>query len=415
MSTPFATFEFFLYGNRTNRFRKDGTSVVCLKIYLAGKEKWYKTGIYLHPSQWDKRRKEVRNHPMVGKHNNYLADMLKAAKDYQLYLKQKGIPITLDRLAEFEKDDRNISFTEFFQQQLDIVRSTLAKGTHKSHKTVFRRLCEYRTCVYFQDLDYNFVQQYDKYLRDCGYSVNGAAKHHRVLKRYINQAIYCGLLEEGNNPYQRFRIKEEDSRVIFLLPEEVQQLEQLTFAKGEETLEICRDFFLYLVYTGSRYETGSRIRVGDVIETEDGIVVSKDSDKTMKQNDLSLRYLFREKGEKYSKPEKILLKAIERQEAIFGAFSRVKDLPLFMGYTNQFVNRQLKVLASRIECRDIIKKKLSTHCGRHTCATILADKVDNLAIVQDLLQHSNISTTRKYLHLSRKYLRKALNNVNWED
>jgi integrase/recombinase XerD len=57
--------------------------------------------------------------------------------------------------------------------------------------------------------------------------------------------------------------------------------------------------------------------------------------------------------------------------------------------------------------RSGIAKRVSPHTLRHTFATHLVDGGADLAAVQELLGHADISTTQIYTHLDRRYLREV--------
>jgi site-specific recombinase XerD len=54
-----------------------------------------------------------------------------------------------------------------------------------------------------------------------------------------------------------------------------------------------------------------------------------------------------------------------------------------------------------------IKKRVTCHLWRHTCATHLVQNRANLRHVQEILGHRCLSTTERYLHLTITDLKEA--------
>lgn len=108
----------------------------------------------------------------------------------------------------------------------------------------------------------------------------------------------------------------------------------------------------------------------------------------------------------------IIKKYIEDRELILNKHNIESKYLLFNDsakrLTRQDVYRIIHKLGS------LINKDISPHTLRHTFATHLLENGADLRVVQELLGHSDVSTTQLYTHISKKHLKDIYFSINNE-
>jgi integrase/recombinase XerC len=80
---------------------------------------------------------------------------------------------------------------------------------------------------------------------------------------------------------------------------------------------------------------------------------------------------------------------------------------LFINYQGQpLTSRWMQMLVSKYAAACGLQKKVHPHTLRHTFATHLLDGGADLRVVQELLGHSNLSTTQIYTHITKAQAKK---------
>lgn len=412
---------FYLIYNRRKKFNKDGAALIQLaahkrRIQKATKRKFFSTNIYVLPEHWDDQKKIVIKHPHSGYLNLQLSEF-KASYERKanLIIRRRG-DCSLEDLKR-DQSSNFMSFIEFVENEIKLDSKSKKEGTLETYRSMLRRLKEYRSQVYFDDLDYDFIQGFDRYLRSLNLSqkIDGQMKQvrmkdttigkmHTKLRYFINQSIRKNLL--SLNPYSKFKVKEGNPRPKdYPDRDDIEKLENLRFEPNEAYLEKYLDSFLFSVYTGLRCSENSRITLSRFVKRDNDYLLKCEIPKTNDFLEIPISLLFQDsKGD--SKP----LKLIRKYESILKAMDPYKynSLPLFGTSTNQVKNRYIQKIAKLAG----INKHFSTHSGRTAMAVHLADKIP-IHYLQALLGHKKLTTTERYARVNQKNVYKSLKKIDW--
>lgn len=390
---------------RTGRLKKDGTASLSIRAYLNGSNKYFKTGIYLKPKQWNEKAKRVINHTQSVSLNSVLADQLKDLEAFECRLMAKNQSVSLEGLLSYRDvstDNQNlISFIDS-----ELAKSNLSKQSLSDNRQTLDKLISFNRTILISEISFNLIHNFNKYLLEIGLATNTIAKHHKNLKKFIRLTIKLGYLEEKANPYLKFKVKREPSERLFLTENELSELELLSFKKGKEHWELILDFFLFCCYTGLRYSDACRLTAYDFTEDSHGnMSLFLKSQKTKKSFSLPLSKLFN------GKPADLIKRYLVKND-VFYYDDPDNPVPIFFGLSNQYVNREIKGIVSSTGMRPKLKASISIHVARHTFGTIMAGKV-RMPILQQLMQHSRIKETMIYVHLNQNIIDNALDKVEW--
>lgn len=343
--------------NRKKRLNAEGKALIQVEAYLNRQKKYFSTKIYVKPTQWDSKRKAVRNHPNMDELNQYIEDYITYLERIELDMVQSGRPFSLKYLRERgDFESVSSSFVSFMKNEIN--HSNLRLSTLKNHLSTLQVLCQYQPQVSFDDLTFNFL---------CGF------EH---LQKY---------------PFRKYKIKYMESKRGHLTPEELGRLENIA-PKLQRTLRRTLDMFLFSCYTGLRFSDIVNIRPDNFHLIDDKLWLVYSSVKTDVNVRLPLFLLFDGKAlavyERYCK---------RYSRTLFGVSVSA----------NSNVNKQLKRICRLAE----IDKRLSFHMARHTNATLLLYNGANITTVQKLLGHKSVRTTEIYSDIMDMTVIRDLENI----
>lgn len=90
---------------------------------------------------------------------------------------------------------------------------------------------------------------------------------------------------------------------------------------------------------------------------------------------------------------------------------KIDTKKLFLKENGKMVTRQDVYVFIRKQ-GDVLKKHISPHTLRHSFATHMLENGADLRVVQELLGHSDVSTTQLYTHVSKKRLKEVYFSIN---
>ena len=89
-------------------------------------------------------------------------------------------------------------------------------------------------------------------------------------------------------------------------------------------------------------------------------------------------------------------------------FEKGEHQPLFLNQRGKRIHRSFVWARLKRYAKEVgIRKNVSPHTLRHSCATHLLEHGADLRVIQEILGHSDIGTTDRYTHLSQKHLFEA--------
>jgi len=356
--------------NRKKHLNKQGTALVQVEASLNQRKIYFKTNLYIKPEHWDKRTSQVIGHPQANDLNSMLFEFVLHLQGIELALWKRGVPATLSLLKDAMKKNRpiNITFPIFAKEYVQ--HSDRRESTKENLFTTITVLQEFRPGLDFKDITYTFLKDFEVYLREKGNGINTVAKHLRQLRTLVNEAINQGYIHADAYPFRKFKIKQEKGRHEFLTPDELKKLENLEV--HDLKLRHVLDAFLFCCYVGLRFSDFCQLKQSNFIKVNGKKWLHFKSIKTGIELRLPLHLLF--EGRALS----ILDKYDITEFANLGSNSEVnKSLSVIIGMTR-------------------IKKHITYHTARHTCATLLIHQGVPITTVQRLLGHTSVKTTEIY-------------------
>jgi len=283
---------------------------------------------------------------------------------------------------------------QFFQDFLNYIKieCNLSENTIAAYKNDLTRYYYFlreQNILTPQKITVGIIRKYINTLADIGMSENSLARNISTLRSFHGYLLEENVIDD--NPTEFIQAP----KLTMKLPEilEINEIEEILQQTDLTTLKGIRDYAII----ETLYSTG--VRVSELI--------------ALKQKDLFLKeqlMIVFGKGKKErivpfgKKARQAIDRYLQEVRTSLAQNRKSKDM-LFLNMRGTPISRMgvWKIIRQYVE-KAGIKKTVSPHVFRHSFATHLLEGGANLRAVQEMLGHSDISTTQIYTHLDKDYI-----------
>ena len=375
---------FYIRRDKTN---KRGEAPVFMRLTINGERADASIKRFIEPHAWNSAKGKANEKSRGGKDLNlYLdaisANILRIQRDLELDKKEVSAQIILNRYLGKEQSDRH-TLMEVFRAHNEKCRAlsgiSLAPATVIRYETTLRLTEEFlqknykKEDCYLDEVTNQFIEDFEFFLktvRRCCH--NTTTKYLLNFKKIIRIALAKGWMKK--DPFAQVHFHFEPVEREFLEKQELKAMlnKEITITR----LAQVRDIFCFCCLTGLAFTDVQQLKAEHlVVDIHGKIWIRKARQKTKNMCNIPLldeaqKIIDRYRDHPYCQTHGVLLPVC----------------------SNQKMNSYLKELA------DIcgIRKNLSTHCARHTFATLTLASGATIDNVAKMLGHANVNMTRRY-------------------
>ncbi len=389
-------------------------------ITFCGKRIFFFTGHRIGEHQWNKETQMVRrpnfNEAEVSASdiNARLSKIRTALDQVFASLEHYGMTPTPNNVREGlrkELDEERVTrktVAEYYQmliderdeeRRIDPKTAQWSKPTSTKHKTILRRLNEFRKKLYFEDITVDFLEKFEVYLIQQDLTNAYVTQLMKSMKGFFNWAAKKGYnpCTAYNDYTPRFRDDSKKSGRSNRFPLTIEDLEAIkAFQTPSQAIDRTRNVFLFCCYSGMRFGDAMQMRWCDIIND----CVDFVAEKTNQRIAFPLNNFLRSILAKYGPAE-------NPQDRVFPQIS------------NQKFNEQMKIVGQLADLTDDWKltrqvgnhvdekivpryAKLSSHLGRHTFTSRAASLGAPSETIRSITGHTTDKMMGNYVHLSMK-------------
>lgn len=400
-------------------------------ITFGGKRIWYYSGYRIAIAKWDEKAQRVKRNNFNSDDvsatdiNQRLVKIASAVDDAFAQLELRGEEVTpttirdeLKRILNEEKSTR-LTVAQVYQLLIDERENELksssstaqwTKGTLTKHKTMLRHLNDFKTGLYFEDVNDDLLAHFEFFLIGKGLSNNYTHQSMKTIKSFFNWATKKGY--NRNTAYQaysqRFHDETKSDSTINLYALSDEELASIqTFPTSRKAIDRTRDIFVFACYTGLRFSDVIALRWSNV----SGDILDVITKKTNHRQRFALATEALRILAKYPKSPD------EDDPRIFPTISNqkynahLKEVGKLAGMTGDWITEKQ---SGRTKTREVRPKYelLTSHVARRTFVTMCLRKGMSPEDIRAVTGHTTADMMMKYVKFDDESKREKMSILN---
>lgn len=395
------TFSVVFFCKKT-KVNKKGKAPIYARITTSGQITEIHTQCQVEPQHWNQRLERCMLRDAVSMRINEIIASFRAniLAAYDSLIKESKTPncfVIKQRLEHAAGSSRMFlaEFSRYCDKRQSEVGTRLTQVTCNKYHRLLRYMSEYTKEQYKKDdlsldaITYEFIDGLNTFIQTAHRCKNnGAINLLCCLKNFILYAIRNEWIDK--NPFRYYKMKIDKTNVkVPLTKTELDTL--IGKSLSNDRLDRIRDVFCFCCLTGLAFTDADNLRREHITTDEHGTLwIHKSREKTSVMSRIPLLpYPIKVLG-KYKNDLELQVKG--------------KLLPV---PSNQKMNAYLKEIADICN----IPKNLTTHCARHTFATLAIEYGMPIDIIAKILGHSNTNMTRHYTKISKANISREMQKI----
>ena len=370
----------------------NGESPLMLRVTKQSKRKYQGLGVSIDAKYWDfEKNQPKRNCPNRDAILRLITEKTKEYQEQLIELKIENKEFTAKSLVQkVTNPTKRKTVGELFIERIQELKDAKRLGYAESHETVYHSLLNFNghLDIYFSEIDKEWLQKYEAWLRNIGNKENTIGIRFRTLRAVYNIAMEKQFVKPECYPFRSYKVSKlhQDTAKRALTKNDV--LEIINYqaqSKKCRYRQLTVDLFAFSYFMGGiNFKDIAFLKEDNIIDNR----LSYIRRKTKQLITLPLQAQAIEIINKYKSTNNPYLFPILSSQPLTESQQRNR-----IRQVAKSINRNLKAIGEELN----LPIDLTTYVARHSFATVLKRSGVNTSIICEAMGHSSEKVTQIYL------------------